>query len=56
MRNRNRGHWTTTDAQFVRKAVGKAEAKLRNGKWVKITGDTVVHGASRTEVREAAKA
>jgi len=52
---RSRNHWTTTDAAHVRSALGSAEKKLRNGNWVKVTGDKVVHGASRQEVREKAK-
>jgi len=52
---RSRNHWTTTDPAHVRQFIRTNEKKLRNGNWVKVTADKVVHGASRKEVREKAK-
>jgi hypothetical protein len=56
MKHRNNGHWTKSNAEYVRSKVGSSEKKLKNGQWIKISKSRVVTGDSRSEVRAKIKA
>lgn len=53
---RNRNHWTTTDPNFVKEAIGGSEKKLKTGQWIKVSKNAVFRGPSRDSVRNQAKA